>query len=76
MTETEITVRSAILEQYIDLLKEEQEATVTAAQNTLDLLAEMAAVLTAGIGNDTAHPGARNPSAQTEVRSGGIGICG
>lgn len=72
MTETEMKVRSAIMKQYIGQLREEQEQVLTAAQNTLDLLAEMAAVLTVGTGNDTALPGAQNPSAQTEVHSGGI----
>lgn len=73
MTETEIKVRSAILGQYLGMLREEQEATITAAQNTLDLLAEMAAVLTVGTGNDTAPPGAHSPSVQTVAHSGGIG---
>ena len=72
MTETEIKVRSSILRQYIGMLQEEQEQVITAAQNTLDLLAEMAAVLTVGIGSETAPPGTQNPSAQTGARSGGI----
>lgn len=72
MTETEIKVRASILRQYIGMLQEEQEQVITAAQNTIDLLAEMAAVLTVGIGNDIAPPGTQSPSAQTEARSGGI----
>lgn len=72
MTEVEIKIRSSILRQYIGLLREEQEQALTAAQNTIDLLAEMAAVLTVGIGNDTAPPGTQSPSAQTGARSGGI----
>lgn len=72
MTEQEINVRSVILRQYLGLLRDEQEQVITAAQNTLDLLAEMAAVLTVGTGNDTAPPAAHSPSAQTEAHSGGI----
>ena len=72
MTEVEIKIRSSILRQYIGLLREEQEQALTAAQNTIDLLEEMAAVLTVGIGNDTAPPGTQSPSAQTGARSGGI----
>ena len=74
MTEVEIKIRSSILRQYIGLLREEQEQALTAAQNTIDLLEEMAAVLTVGIGNDTAHPDTQSPSAQTGARSGGIAL--
>lgn len=72
MTETEIKVRTTVLRQYLGLLRDEQEQVLTAAQNTLDLLAEMAAVLTVGTGSDTAHQNEQRPSAQTEARSGGL----
>jgi len=68
MTETEIRA-------YMEQMEGEAAAVVAAGQTILDHLAEMAAVLTVGSGNDTVHPGAQNPSARTVARSGGTSIC-